>query len=288
MRSIKPFIPTMIRRILLLNLFVFFSSFLPAQTAKEIIEKMLISISQTKTVTYSSVLTERINGELQVAENKIKLHVLPFKSYVYLPKTGIEVLYVQGKNDNKAIVKPNKFPFVNLNIDVQSSLLRNKQHHSINELGFTYFGEIISSDISKAGVKYESRILYKGMKKWENYDCYVITIENPDFEHIKYTVKPNETVLNIAKRFKVSEYMILENNKEISNYQDVKAGQTIKIPNYYSKKSILYIDKKTQLPVLKAIFDDKGLFEKYEYKNLIKNPILSEEEFSTKYKDYGF
>ncbi len=280
--------PSTYRRLLVLNIILFFSGVLNAQTAKEIIEKMLLSISQTKTLSYSSVLTERINGELQIAENKIKLNVSPFKSYVYLAKSGIEVLYVSGKNDNKAIIKPNKFPFINLNIDIQSSLLRNKQHHTINELGFGYFGEIISSDIVKAGAKFESRLSLKGLKKWETYDCYVITIENPDFGHVTHVVKPNETVISIAKKFKVSEYMILELNQNISNYQDIKAGQIIKIPNYYSKKSILYIDKKTYLPVLKAIFDDKGLFEKYEYKNLLKNPPLLEEEFTTEYKDYGF
>jgi hypothetical protein len=265
-----------------------FSHETKAQSAKEIIEKMFLSISQTKSLTYSSVLTERVEGEMHIAENKIKLNTTPFKSYIFLPNTGVEVLFVQGKNQNKALIKPNKFPYINLNLDVQNSLLRNKQHHTIEELGFTYFGEVFKHDMQKAGSSFESRISLKGTKKWENYDCYVISIENDDFQYLNYTLKPEETILSVAKKHKLSEYMILELNKEIAGYQTTKPGYTIKIPNYYSKKSILYIDKKTFLPVLKAIFDDKGLFEKYEYKNLIKNPHLSEEEFTKEYSGYNF
>jgi hypothetical protein len=36
------------------------------------------------------------------------------------------------------------------------------------------------------------------------------------------------------------------------------------------------------------MYDDKGLFEIYEFHNLKVNPTILEEEFSEDYKDYNF
>lgn len=266
------------------------ASFIPvAPSARDIINKMFVSIAETKTLTYTSVLTERLNGKLEVAENKVKLNTSPFKSYIYLiaPNKGAEVLYVSGQNENKALIKPNKFPYVNLNLDPHSSLLRDGQHHSLMELGFRYFGEIIYEAVEKIGKDFESKVTYKGNKKWENYDCYVITLEDTTFGYKNYTVKANENLITIGNKLKVSEYMIMEANS-LEGYYSVKAGQIIKVPTVYAQKTILYIDQKTFLPVMKAIFDDKGLFEKFEYKNLIKNPKIAPEEFTSTFKDYGF
>ena len=52
--------------------------------------------------------------------------------------------------------------------------------------------------------------------------------------------------------------------------------------------TVLYIDKQYFVPLVTRVYDDKGLFESYEYLNLKVNPEIPEEEFTRKYKDYHF
>jgi hypothetical protein len=81
--------------------------------------------------------------------------------------------------------------------------------------------------------------------------------------------------------------MILEKNK-ISWYDKVSEGQKILIPNIFSPKVVLYIDKILRLPIYQEVYDDNGLFEVYEYHGLIVNPTIPADEFSKKYKEYKF
>ena len=82
--------------------------------------------------------------------------------------------------------------------------------------------------------------------------------------------------------------MILEKNKKIDDYFDISIGQIIKIPNDYAPKMVLYIDKKLNLPLVIEVYDDKGFYERYEYRKLEFNPIITNEEFTPDFKEYGF
>ena len=83
--------------------------------------------------------------------------------------------------------------------------------------------------------------------------------------------------------------MLLEiNSDNVNNYRDVKAGQKIKVPNVYGNKLILYIDKELFIPRVIKVYDEKGLFESYEYHDLEVNSKIPDEEFMKEYKGYGF
>ncbi|HIA36421.1 MAG TPA: LysM peptidoglycan-binding domain-containing protein, partial [Flavobacteriales bacterium] len=103
-----------------------------------------------------------------------------------------------------------------------------------------------------------------------------------------YTVKKGQTILDIAEERLINEYMIVSVNPGVDDYNDVSEGQKIKIPVVYVKKSILYIDKINYLPIKQVMYDDKGLFEEYEFLNLKVNSTIYEEEFTEGYKDYNF
>ena len=82
--------------------------------------------------------------------------------------------------------------------------------------------------------------------------------------------------------------MILEKNRKVKNYDDVSAGQVILIPNDYSPKLMLYIDKDELIPLRMDVYDDQGLYEKYQYSKVIIDPKLDASEFSQDYSEYGF
>ena len=44
----------------------------------------------------------------------------------------------------------------------------------------------------------------------------------------------------------------------------------------------------TWLPLIQEVYDDKGLFERYELKSFINDPNIPDEEFLTTYKECSF
>jgi hypothetical protein len=81
---------------------------------------------------------------------------------------------------------------------------------------------------------------------------------------------------------------MLENNPKHDSYSAVKEGDVIKVPNYYSKLTLLLIDKEYLLPVNNKVFDDKGLFETYEYYDMEVNKPIDQQEFTKNFKGYNF
>lgn len=247
----------------------------------EIIPQMLDEIKGIKTMKYTLKNTERINGKLLSGIQNIKYKATPRKCYLYLksPNEGSEVLFVEGQNNNQAIYNPNGFPYFRLRLDPMGSLMRKNNHHTVYEVGLGYMGEILSKSFEAKKEQFK----YLGNIQWKNKSCYKIAFNNPGFKFISYTVKDNEDVISIAKKFLISEYMIVEINEDVDDYEDVKLNQTILIPNTYAKSIEMYIDQETLLPIFLKIMDSKGLYEQYEYSNLVLNPNIPDEEFAEAY-----
>lgn len=271
-------------------IYLFFHLILPemanAQSSKEVLDNMLNSISQIKSLSYSTKITERIDGKIDTGINHVKVQFNPYKAYVKV--TTAELLYVQGENGNKALVKSNSVPYFNVSLDPYSPLLRKGQHHTIFELGFSYFGDIVKEAYKNSGNGFENLFALKGSITWEGRDCHVVVIDYPEFKFVPYVVKPGEDLVKIANKLKVSDYMILERNPSVKDYSSVKAGQSIMVPNAYGKKTIIYIDKQNHLPIVQIIYDDKGIFAKYEFMDVKVNHKFADVEFTKGYKDYNF
>lgn len=254
---------------------------------KELLLKMVKSIKDVQCLKYSLKITERGKKGFNHYESSVKLVRKPRQLYIYIK--GIEVLWTQGTNDGKALVKPNSFPYINLNLDPMGNLMRQDQHHTINEMGFDYFGSIIEYVILKFGDKLEQGVKYDGEERYNNRPCHKVTINNKDFAQTTYTVGTSENLTSIARKLFVAEYMIVEMNPKLKDYFDIlKPGQVIKVPNYYAKTVILYIDQFYHLPIGVKVYDDKGLFEEYNYHFLQVNPKFDENEFTRDFKEYKF
>ena len=253
---------------------------------RELIDKIFAAVDDIKTMRFNLQCNERIKGRMTHYESKVKLQISPRK--VYLSLKGPEVLWIQGKNSGDALVNPGAFPYMNLNLDPYGSLMRKDQHHTIHEMGFQYLADILRDGMKRAGDKLDKYFVVVGEEKLNGRNCYKLAISFPDFAWDSYTVKKGEDLNTIARKLRVSEYMVLMNNPKLSWYNDVKEGQVIKVPNAYGKLTILLVDKELLLPVSNKVFDDQGLFETYEYHNLQVNTTIQPEEFTKDYKDYGF
>lgn len=261
-----------------------------AQDAKQVINKSITAIDNAKTLKYRMKFKERIIGGWNVAEVSTKLFVKPFKVYIktIAPDKDIEMLYCDGTNGGKCKVKPNGFPYVNVNLHPTSSHIMKSQHHPPTDSGFQKFKKLMQSAMLRAGADFDKIAKVTGSTTFDNKDCYVLQINDPTFSFTNYTVKSGQSLYDIAREKLVAEYMILENNKGIKDFFDIKAGQVLKIPTSYSKKTTLYIDKSTNMPIFQKMEDDKGLFEQYEFYSLAVNPTFAANEFTEDYVGYGF
>ena len=253
---------------------------------RELLESIFDAINNVKTLRYDLHVLERIKGRVHYSESKVKLQLSPRK--LYLSLKGPELLWIQGANNGDAFVNPGTFPFINLNLDPYGSLMRKDQHHTIHEMGFQYLADILKEGIKRSGNKLDKYFVFLGEEKFNDRACYKLSISFPDFGWGPYTVKKGENITTISRKLRVSEYMVLENNPKYTWYNDVKEGQIIQVPNAYAKQTLILIDKEYLVPVNNKIFDDKGLFETYEYYNLQINSSISSEEFTKDYKGYHF
>lgn len=273
-----------------ISICVLLASFSPQKkvvyNSREILNNVLESIGKIKTMRYNLQCNERIKGKMQHTESQVKLQIAPRK--LYLSLKGPEVLWLEGANDGDALINPGAFPYMNLNLDPYGSLMRKDQHHTIHEMGLHYLAEILKDGIRRAGDKFDKYFVILGEEKYDGRDCYKLSIAFPDYSWKSYTIRSGEDITSVARKLHVSEYMILEKNSEVTGFNDVKTGQTIQVPDAYAKLTILLIDKTLLLPVNNKVFDDKGLFETYEYYNLQINPPIASEEFTKDYKDYNF
>lgn len=273
------------------SLFLFVGQNIKAQktdlTAKEVINKMLKSINDVERFKYNLKITERGKKGMNHYESAVKLNRNPRKIYLYIK--GIELLWVDGWNNNKAYVKPNSFPFFNLSLDPLGSLMRQDQHHNLNDMGFDYFGSIVAFMAKKVGSNFDDYFKLIGQEKYNNRPCYKVVINNKDFDYETYTVGDHESITSIARKLHISEYMILEVNPKLNDFFDIlKKGQKLKVPNAYAKDVTLYIDQLYFLPVGVKVLDDKGLYEQYDYFFLQVNPKIEDAEFTKTYKGYKF
>lgn len=262
---------------------------MPEPSCKEIVHKSLKAIKDVKSLKYHLKITERSKkgSKYNFYESAVKFQKKPRQIYLYIK--GIELLWLEGKNNGKAYVKPNSFPYINLNLDPMGDLMRQDQHHTLNEMGYDYLASVIEYAANKMGDKFDETFTLEGEESKNNRQCYKVTINNKDFGYTSYTVGENESITSIARKLYVSEYMIVEKNKKFKDYFDIlKKGQVIQVPTWYCKTVTMYIDKFYLLPISVKITDDIGLFEEYNYFFLQVNPKFEEAEFTKNYKDYKF
>lgn len=256
----------------------------------EILNKMFDKIESIKTVSYRLEKKERIKNEIIDEALFIKLSIEPFKVYSKMdyPKEGLEVLFNSQWEKKKAVINTNSFPWVNVRFKPTGKTMRKDQHHTILDSGFK---KIISS----IQFQYQDYVT-KGIEMTENNGeilvgdkkCWMLTFNNPNFNFKNYMVAEGEDLISIADKFKLSDYMILENNEGIRFYDDVEVDQQIKIPSSYSKKMILYIDQAELIPIKIEVYDSKGLFEQFEFKNVQLNVVFKDDEFSEDFEEYDF
>lgn len=255
-----------------------------------LLEKTFNINKSIKSISLTMLMKEKLNNDYTHKKADFKIAYDPYHLYLkqYYPTEGLEILYLEGKYDNKAIVNRNTFALSVIQLDPTGNIIRKNHHHSIFKAGISYMLDIFENLYNKYD-PYDSSIWkYNGLVKYAGIVCHKITFESPEFKYIPYKVKEGETLESLSRKLFISDYMVYEKNSSIKSFESIKAGTTIKIPNDYGKKIILYIERYQSIPVGVKIFDDNGLYEEYTYLNVKINPQFQVQDFDINNPAYGF
>lgn len=263
------------------------------QTGIEVINQTISFTKALKSLHFEMISRERIDDEYKISVAMVKCNLNPYQTYLQSVlqggERGPEVLFKTNQNNNQALISPNKFPYFNISADLNSFILRNGHHHTLHQNIFTFIANVMENEVIKIGEENLPEYIFrKDDVIFRHWNCYYVNIVWLDFQWVPYTVKKGETITSIAKNLVVSDYHILQKNKDVDDYDDVSAGDRILVPNHYAKQVEFFIDKITNLPVLTKISDEKGVFAQYQLNWLIVNPKFTELDFSSENPQYNF
>jgi len=261
-----------------------------AQTGSHLhlISGMLDSIKSIKTLRLTISAIEKVGNDYLKAVSDNKIEIMPRKLYFINREKKLEILYKEGENNNKALVKPHVFPYFTMSLNPTGNLMRKNQHYTIHQLGFDFIGKSIAFALSKEKENFAKCVTYYGKHEKNGYKCHLFVYETKNFPYIQYIVKENETVTGIALKLNLNDYMIREKNKLENEFGYLKAGTKLNLPAYYCKKAVMFLDEKTLLPVNVSLFDDTGLLESYDFTKIIVNKPFDALDFDKNNKEYHF
>lgn len=259
-------------------------------SAEETFDRMMAAMKQVKTASFVLDINERIKGEMRHDQFVVKLNTEPYKAYVFsvTPNPGAEALYVEGENGGKAVINPNMKLIPTLHLSPYHSILRRNHQFTLKHFGFEYVYNVCNGYLQKMGNRFFNHLHLGEEVTFNNRKYIQLILQTDEFKWIPYTIQKGENLVNISQKLLVNDYMILENNPKLKNYDDVKEGQVIKVPSVFGKKIIFYVDKRSYLPMVQMVYDDKGLYSRIEYSSFVLNPVFTEEDFSKKNEKYGF
>lgn len=258
-------------------------------TADQICRKTFARTKEIKTLRYQMNKQERIGDEIFQQISMIKLNRSPYQVYMkqLSPKKGLEVLFKEDQNPDKAYVNTNGFPWITLKMDPKGHNMLKNQHHTVKDAGFDLVVSLLEHLLDKYASDLDDMLELGPDTYHQQNNCYQIVFKNHQFKFIKYTVSDADDVMSIAKEKNISSYLIMEKNN-LDHYDDIEEGDTIMIPNDYSPRIELLIDKSRFIPISIKVFDEQGIFEHYQYSDVEINPPFTSEDFSRENPDYGF
>lgn len=253
-------------------------------TTQQLTTRLIAAIQSLKSIRCETEAIERIGNKTTPDYTAMKIAFNPYRVYLKNQK-GVEVLYVTGQNDNDAWVYPAAFPYITLSLDPNGSLMRKGQHHTALQAGFGTIADLLGGSNGHGDNAFTRSFRYAGDTTAQGHACYILRTDYPQFAYVNYSVGKNETINTVAARFGCGEYRIIERNK-LSVDSKLTEGLLLRVPNCYGRRVVVVVDAKTYLPASVTVYDDKGLYEKYSFTNVIANQPIPAVEFSKDYKTY--
>ncbi|HUW06585.1 MAG TPA: DUF1571 domain-containing protein [Williamwhitmania sp.] len=226
------------------------------------------------------------SGERNSKTGFFKLRKHPFDFYYRQdsPQKGLELLYVEGVNNNKVLIHRNSFPWISFSLDPLGNIMLRESRHPIFEAGYWYLVEVVKHITT---VNKQASVTYEGEELCLEKQCFRFLVDNPSYRLEHYRTKKGETLYSIAKSQHLFLYTLrmLNPNVDPSCIPDLTM---LTIPSDYARKMYVFIDKKELIPIKIEIYSDHGLLEEMEFTNVTQEVMLSPYDFSRDNTTYSF
>ena len=256
----------------------------PSITTEQLTTRMSSAIEGLKFLRCTVKAQERIEGSIHQARSIMKLTYNPLRIYIKNQK-AVEVLWLAGQNDGDAWVYPAAFPYVTLSLDPNGKLMRGGQHHTALQAGFGTISDLLRTTALRQDNSFSRSFRYVGDTIFQGRTNYILRSDYPQYRYVNYKAGKNETIGTVAERFVCGEFRIIERNG-LSIGEKIPEGKVLQVPNGYGRRTTLCIDPKTFLPTVVQVNDEKGLFERFEFLDVIPNQPIPLAEFTKDYKGY--
>ena len=261
-----------------------------SKEAIHLLQSMFDSVYAIQYAKFEMFSKERIEGEFVESHAVGVMQYEPRKVFIRgLDEEGVllnEVLYINGKNNGNALISPNGFPYINLNLNPEGSAMRKNRHFTILEAGGRYLVDMLKLGMTQYAQM--GNMQHRFFMEDESSSTWKVTISNTDYAFKKYTVREGENSRTIAKRLGVPEYKMVELNEDIDDYDDIRPEQTLTVPNLYAKKVELILRKNDLIPIQVRIYDDQGLYSEYVYTVFDTHPTVNDQTFNSDNPAYTF
>lgn len=253
-------------------------------STQQLVARLSTAVESLKTLRCVVDGQERIGRNYVHGHTLMKLTFGPLRVYLKNQK-GVEVLYATGQNNNEAWVYPGAFPYITLSLNPNGSLMRKSQHHTALQAGFGTIADLLGNASGQGERVFTRSFRYAGDTVLLGQSARILRSDYPQFRYVSYKAGRGETIASVAARFGCGEYRILERN-DLATDDKLTEGQILQVPNSYGRRTILVINSQTYLPISVTVHDDRGLYEKYTFLNVIPNQPIPLSEFTKEYKGY--
>ena len=253
-------------------------------STEQLTSRLSAAIENLKYLRCTVKAQERIDGNIKQARSIMKLTYKPLRIYIKNQK-GVEVLWVAGQNSGDAWVYPASFPYITLSLDPNGKLMRGGQHHTALQAGFGTITDLLRTTSLRQDNSFSRTFRYVGDTTLQGRPSYMLRSDYPQFRYVNYKAGKNETISSVAERFGCGEFRIVERNN-LSIGDKIPEGKVLQVPNAYGRRTVVCVDPKTYLPTMVQVNDDKGLFEKFEFLDVVPNQPIPLVEFTKDYKGY--
>jgi outer membrane lipoprotein-sorting protein len=272
------------RKYLLLGVTILFSFAFSLKTnltspeAQKAFTDLIVAIDAIKSMAFTITNHERIDGKMLSGTQRVSLTTEPFQCHISMinPGKGQELVYAGNTYEQQVVYEPAGFPYIQLELDPYGSLMRNKNHHTIFFLGFKKMTDIIQFHMSRSPFSLDAEKIKLDGKTYTK-----ISIEFINFEYKKTKVFKEESVTSFSERMALCDYMIAEFN-DLDLDDELEKDSELVVPSAYAKKFEILVDPDSGLPYKMMAYDEKGIYEHYEFVDLVINNSIPAARFDAK------
>jgi len=264
---------------------------LDADAMRQIVREVRAADAAIQDYTMIMMKRERFGDELQPPQKLFIRWARPQRVYLryFYPNPGREAIFDRSRSGASLVVHTGSFPDLTLELDPYGDLATAGSHYPIPDVSLHTFARILSLNVSLLAERGDGRVEVAEETLWGRPVLHLwLTMPAGGREE---TLRPGETLWDLARRLKRDMYEILHHNaaRGWDEADDPDPGDQVYVPTYYGSAAEVWLDAELKLPLKARFFDHQGrLYEEFEHHQLKVNQGIRPGDFDSSNPAYNF